>query len=134
MTQTAAGFWPQPGALAAGNDLPGWPQNTSIDLAQAACSAAAQCTGITYESTDLAPSTSAIFKFYLKTVGSAPTGDNSWSRLLKDRPDSKTTVPLYLFYSAAKTDHVLTANKTGPGAGYQLLRVEGFAQAASGPG
>lgn len=75
------GFWPQPGALARGNDLPGWPKNTTIAVAEAACSTNASCVGLTYHSTALAPG-STILKIYLKTA-TATANDPSWSRHMK---------------------------------------------------
>ena len=79
----ATGFWAQPGALARGHDLDGWPQNTTIDVAEKACSANVSCTGLTYHSPELHPDHSTILKIYLKMVGSGPAGDSTWSRHLK---------------------------------------------------
>ena len=59
------GFWAQPGALSAGSDLPGWPQNTTVATAEAACTASPACIGYTYDSPNLHPG-AATLKIYLK--------------------------------------------------------------------
>ena len=77
------GFWGQPGALARGSDLDGWPRNTTIDAAEAACGLSAACIGLTYHSTEMHPPTSKTLQFYLKTKGAGYTSDTSWSRHMK---------------------------------------------------
>ena len=54
------GFWAQPGALARGSDLDGWPKNTTIEAAEEACGANSSCAGLTYHSSELYPSSSTI--------------------------------------------------------------------------
>ena len=56
------GFWAQAGALSRGSDLGGWPRNTTIDVAQAACSADVACIGITYHSSNLFPDNTTTFQ------------------------------------------------------------------------
>jgi hypothetical protein len=75
------GFWFEPGALARGNDLAGWPQNTTIGHAEAACAASETCVGMTYHSTDPIPA--GTVKIYLKTAAAAVNTDTTWSRQMK---------------------------------------------------
>ena len=76
----ADGFWAQPGALARGGDLPGWPKNTTVAAAEAACAADAACIGLTYKNTaHLDP----VVKIYLKNHSSGAVKDSSWSRRMK---------------------------------------------------
>ena len=85
----ALGFWAQPGALSVGNDLAGWPKNTTIDVAEAACAASEVCVGITYHSNLLHPGATPL-KFYLKSSGSASLTDPSWTRHVKASPGCYT--------------------------------------------
>ena len=62
----ADGFWVQPGALARGGDIDGWPRNTTVAAAEAACAATPACTGLCYKSADLRPGAGATLKIYLK--------------------------------------------------------------------
>ena len=78
----AQGYRAQAGALARGHDLVGWPKNTTIDVAKAACSADATCAGITYHSSDLQPTTSTVLLIYLKSSAGC-TAASSWSRYIK---------------------------------------------------
>ena len=82
----AEGFWAQPGSLWAGGDMTGWPQNTSLGVAEAACTANASCIGLTYHSAELNPGTNTTLKIYLKTAASGPVADSSWSRHIKASP------------------------------------------------
>ena len=79
----AKGFWPQSGALGRGGDLSGWPKNTTIDVASAACASSASCIGLCYKSSDLQPSADAVLKIYLKNSSSGPVSDPTWSRRMK---------------------------------------------------
>ena len=78
------GYWFEAGALSAGGDLDGWPQNTTLDKATAACTANATCHGMTYHEAD--PSPSGVLKIWLKTAASGRTTDTTWSRLLRAAP------------------------------------------------
>jgi len=82
----ATGFWHQPGALARGDDVPGWPRNTTVAAAEAACESDPKCAGITYHSQELRPRPNQIFKFYLKTADAGPVGSLTWSRHVKAKP------------------------------------------------
>lgn len=76
-------FWPQQGALARGGDLAGWPRNTTVGVATAACAASASCIGLCYKSSDLQPSAETVLKIYLKNSSSGPVSDPTWSRYMK---------------------------------------------------
>jgi hypothetical protein len=86
----AKGFWPQPGALGRGGDLEGWPKNTTVSAASAACAAASSCIGLCYKSTDLQPSPDTVLKIYLKNTSSGPVSDPTWSRYMKASPGCVT--------------------------------------------
>lgn len=79
----AKGFWPQPGALGRGGDLDGWPKNTTLSAASAACAASASCIGFCYKSSNLQPSAETVLKIYLKNSSSGPVSDPTWSRYVK---------------------------------------------------
>lgn len=78
-----SGFWAEAGALSAGGDLDGWPQNTTIQLAESACSARKDCIGLTYHATDLQPI--GVLKIWLKNATSRISA-TLWSRHMKASP------------------------------------------------
>lgn len=78
------GYWSQSGTYGAGSDLDGWPQNTTVAVAEAACSASPACVGLTYKSPDLHPA-AATLHIYLKNSSTGPMPDAIWSRHVKAR-------------------------------------------------
>lgn len=84
------GFWAQPGALARGGDVDGWPRNSTVAAAEAACAASSACIGLTYKSADLHPTGAMILKVYLKNSSSGTVKDSSWSRHMKATPGCVT--------------------------------------------
>lgn len=78
----AKGYWSQSGTYGRGSDLDGWPQNTTVAVAEAACTASRACVGYTYSSTDLHPGATKL-KIYLKNSSTGPMPDSTWSRHMK---------------------------------------------------
>jgi hypothetical protein len=78
----AKGYWSQSGTYGRGSDLDGWPQNTTVAVAEAACTASAACAGYTYDSPDLHPGDNKL-KIYLKNNSAGPMRDSTWSRHMK---------------------------------------------------
>ena len=78
----ATGYWAQSGTLGRGSDLDGWPQNTTVATAEAACTASPACIGYTYDSPSLHPG-AATLKIYLKNISTGPIHDSTWSRHMK---------------------------------------------------
>lgn len=78
----AKGYWSQSGTYGRGSDLDGWPQNTTVAVAEAACTASRACVGYTYSSTDLHPGATKL-KIYLKNSSTGPMADSTWSRHMK---------------------------------------------------
>ena len=79
----ADGFDAQPGALSRGNDISGWPRNTTLGVAEAACRTDPACIGLTYHSDELHPSASTVLHIYLKNESSGAMQASTWSRRLK---------------------------------------------------
>ena len=62
------GYWSQSGTYGRGSDIDGWPQNTTVAVAEAACTASPTCVGYTYSSSELHPGATKL-KIYLKNNG-----------------------------------------------------------------
>merc|ERR1740117_1206386 len=75
----ANGYWSQSGTYGRGSDLDGWPQNTTVAVAEAACTASPACIGYSYSSSELHPGATKL-KIYLKNNGTGPMADATWSR------------------------------------------------------